>query len=132
MNLPLVAIISDNDALALTLHNILSEAGFLALWCGDYQGAYQVLHTQQPDMVLIEARGGRLDLALLALNRIRLDPGMAALPLVLCMPPELLGQEARQWLSRAQCELLSTPVNEAQLRALLLRHLPPRERAVGG
>jgi CheY-like chemotaxis protein len=131
MNIPLIALVSDNDGLAVMLHDVLADLGMHLLWCGAYESAYQVVCTQQPDLVLIDSGYRRVDLGLLVLNRLRLSPSLAALPIVIALSPEVVDGELSACLREANCEVVDAPLDIASVLKLLDRHLPPQERAVG-
>jgi CheY-like chemotaxis protein len=82
---PRIAIINDDTVFLDLMRELLEdEASYEVLICREWDGAYEFVKTQRPDLVIQDIRIGGEEHGWTILNLLTLDPDTRPIPMIVC------------------------------------------------
>ena len=117
-----ILVVEDHEDNRQILRDLLGSAGFEMLEAGDGEAALRVAAAEQPDLILMDVQLPVLD-GYEATRRIKADPKLKAIPIIVVTSYALSGEEVRA--RRAGCDAyVAKPYSPRQLLAKIRTYLP--------
>jgi len=105
-----VAVINDDTAFLDLMHDLLeNEAGYDVLICREWDGAYQFVREQLPDLIIQDIRIGGEEHGWTILNLLTLDPRTRPIPMIVCSAAIQSLHAHQEWLSQYGIRALPKP-----------------------
>lgn len=120
---PLIGVVNDDTVFLELIQELLEEEGFKTFICKEGNNAYGVIKKHRPDLVVLDIRMEHPETGWQILEMLRLDPELAALPVIVCTAdaPFLRAKELR--LREMHCLGLEKPFNLSELLAKIAEML---------
>jgi PAS domain S-box-containing protein len=119
---PLILLVEDNLTNQETFYDYLNHIGFRVIVASNGLEAIDRAHEYTPDLVLMDIQMPGMD-GLEATRRLRMDPGLHAVPIIALTALAMAGDRER-CLDAGANDYLSKPVGLKQLAQVIERHLP--------
>jgi two-component system cell cycle response regulator DivK len=117
-----ILVVEDQEDNMQILRDLLSSAGYEMIEAQDGEAAVRVAVSDRPDLILMDIQLPLLD-GYEATRRIRADPAMRAIPIIVVTSYALSGDEAKA--RAAGCDgYVSKPYSPRQLLAKIREYLP--------
>ncbi len=124
-----IVIVDDDPAIVQLLHTILSKAGYRTILVARGMDAYQVIHEQQPDLVILDLQLETPHAAGSVLNLMVADARTKTIPVIISSGDPMLLRETAGPLHSARVAALAKPFQIAELLELVRRSLMQSRRA---
>ncbi|MBE9029149.1 response regulator [filamentous cyanobacterium LEGE 11480] len=128
---PKILLAEDNEVNIITISSYLGASGYELVIAHDGQTAIEMIHSQQPDLVLMDVQMPGID-GLEAISRIRQDETLAELPIIVLTALAMDGDRERCLATGANA-YLAKPVKLKQLAATIQQYLtkhPPESNPI--
>jgi two-component system cell cycle response regulator DivK len=117
-----ILVVEDQEDNMQILRDLLSSAGYEMIEAQDGEAAVRIAVSDRPDLILMDIQLPLLD-GYEATRRIRADPAMRAIPIIVVTSYALSGDEAKA--RAAGCDgYVSKPYSPRQLLAKIHEYLP--------
>ena len=117
-----ILVVEDHEDNRQILRDLLGSAGFELIEAGDGEAALRVAAAEHPDLILMDVQLPVLD-GYEATRRIKSDPLLKAIPIIVVTSYALSGEEVRA--RRAGCDAyVAKPYSPRQLLAKIRTYLP--------
>jgi two-component system cell cycle response regulator DivK len=117
-----ILVVEDQEDNMRILRDLLSSAGYEMIEAQDGEAAVRIAVSDRPDLILMDIQLPLLD-GYEATRRIRADPAMRAIPIIVVTSYALSGDEAKA--RAAGCDgYVSKPYSPRQLLAKIHEYLP--------
>ncbi|MBV8538548.1 MAG: response regulator [Alphaproteobacteria bacterium] len=117
-----ILVVEDHEDNRQILRDLLGSAGFEMLEAGDGEAALRMAAAEQPDLILMDVQLPVLD-GYEATRRIKSDPRLKAIPIIVVTSYALSGEEVRA--RSAGCDAyVAKPYSPRQLLAKIRTYLP--------
>jgi len=117
-----ILVVEDHEDNRQILRDLLGSAGFEMIEAGDGEAALRVAAAEHPDLILMDVQLPVLD-GYEATRRIKSDPLLKAIPIIVVTSYALSGEEVRA--RRAGCDAyVAKPYSPRQLLAKIRTYLP--------
>jgi two-component system cell cycle response regulator DivK len=117
-----ILVVEDQEDNMQILRDLLSSAGYEMIEAQDGEAAVRVAVSDRPDLILMDIQLPLLD-GYEATRRIRADPAMRAIPIIVVTSYALSGDEAKA--RAAGCDgYVSKPYSPRQLLVKIREYLP--------
>jgi two-component system cell cycle response regulator DivK len=117
-----ILVVEDHEDNRQILRDLLGSAGFEMIEAGDGEAALRMAAAEQPDLILMDVQLPVLD-GYEATRRIKADPRLKAIPIIVVTSYALSGEEVRA--RRAGCDAyVAKPYSPRQLLAKIRTYLP--------
>lgn len=124
-----IALVNDDEDFLELLTELLESEGYRAT-CHVDGMAWTSLRRERPDLILLDLRPQRRDETWALLERLRGDPALAALPIIVCSADYPFLQERAARLRGLGCATIAKPFDLDELLDLIATALAPSDRAV--
>lgn len=127
-----IVVVDDEPTFLNLIQELLIDEGHtvIPVKCGDT--AHSVIRRQQPDVVLLDMHLEHAEGGWMILDRMRLEPETARIPVIMCSADSrLLQQQAPALQEQGSC-ILEKPFHVDQLLSMLENAVAPGSRACGG
>jgi CheY-like chemotaxis protein len=105
-----IAVINDDTVFLDLMRELLEqEEHYEVLICKEWDGAYQFVKEQQPDLIIQDIRIGGEEHGWTILNLLTLDPRTRPLPIIVCSAAIQSLHEHQEWLSHYGIRALPKP-----------------------
>jgi CheY-like chemotaxis protein len=85
MNVPRIAVINDDTPFLALMHQLLQETeGYEVVTRKEWDGAYEFVKDQSPDLVILDIRIGGEERGWQILQMLTLDPQTLPIPVIVC------------------------------------------------
>ena len=93
MHIPTVAIIEDDPAMQALLQDALADEGYTTISWYRGEGAHELIHQAQPDLVILDLWLEHRDAGGMVLGLLAIDPATQHIPVIVCaafqqLPPD--------------------------------------------
>jgi two-component system response regulator GlrR len=127
-----VAIINDDTTFLELMRELLEvEEGYEVLICKEWDGAFQFVKEQRPDLIIQDIRIGGEETGWTILNLLTLDPQTRPIPVIVCSAAIESLHQHQEWLSRYGIRALPKPFDLdallATIEEVLAEHRPGPE-----
>ena len=120
-----IAIINDDTAFLELMHDLLeTEENYEVLLCKEWDQAYEVVKSEQPDLVILDIRVGGEEHGWTILNLLTLDPATNSIPAIVCSAAIQSLHEHQDMLSKLGIRALPKPFDLDTLLAAIDEVLP--------
>ncbi|HTO85187.1 MAG TPA: response regulator [Methylomirabilota bacterium] len=117
-----ILVVEDHEDNRQILRDLLGSAGFEMLEAGDGESALRIAAAEQPDLILMDVQLPLLD-GYEATRRLKSDPRLKAIPIIVVTSYALSGEEVRA--RNAGCDAyVAKPYSPRQLLAKIRTYLP--------
>jgi two-component system cell cycle response regulator DivK len=117
-----ILVVEDHEDNRQILRDLLGSAGFEMLEAGDGEAALRMAAAERPDLILMDVQLPVLD-GYEATRRIKSDPRLKAIPIIVVTSYALSGEEVRA--RSAGCDAyVAKPYSPRQLLAKIRTYLP--------
>ena len=117
-----ILVVEDHEDNRQILRDLLSSAGFEMIEAGDGESALRLAAAEPPDLILMDVQLPILD-GYEATRRIKADPRLKAIPVIVVTSYALSGEEVRA--RNAGCDAyVAKPYSPRQLLAKIRTYLP--------
>ncbi|GIV95600.1 MAG: hypothetical protein KatS3mg057_0257 [Herpetosiphonaceae bacterium] len=124
-----LVIVIHHDAVCLDLiGEALKGEGYTAHCCPDEEAAYERIRSEQPAALVVNIRTDQPERGWTLLDRLRLDPLTAAIPVVICLPAGAPLQSAER-LQQQGCFILERPIDRQNLLTAVQSAVAARDRS---
>jgi CheY-like chemotaxis protein len=107
---PRIAVINDDTVFLDLMRELLEdEADYEVLICKEWDGAYQFVRDEQPDLIIQDIRIGGEENGWTILNLLTLDPKTRPIPTIVCSAAIQSLHEHQEWLSQYGIRALPKP-----------------------
>lgn len=122
----------DNDASYLeTMQALLTLEHHKVMTHTVASTAFDLIRNKQPDLVILDMRLDDPESGWMILDRMRLDPRTAPIPVIMCSGDRQMLERNAEYLQEQGCCLLAKPFKIPQLLALMTEALNIGSRACG-
>lgn len=124
---PTVLVVDDEAGLRRVLERLLERQGYRVLSAGSAETAYELLASEEPDVLLLDIRlptMSGLALYLAIVHRWPVLEGRIAI-----MTGDADAQEVRTWLEHHRCTVIRKPFNLNEVTAWIAAVLRPEDRS---
>jgi CheY-like chemotaxis protein len=105
-----IAVINDDTVFLELMRDLLEEEQrYEVLVCKEWDGAYQFVKDQRPDLIIQDIRIGGEEHGWTILNLLTLDPRTRPIPMIVCSAAIQSLHEHQEWLSRYGIRALPKP-----------------------
>jgi DNA-binding NtrC family response regulator len=126
---PVVLVVDDDAALRRVLDRALSHRGHRVLLAGSPEDAYQMLHGERPDAVLLDIQMPTMSGLALYVAIVSRWPGLRGR--IAIMTGDAEAEEVRAWFQQHDCTLLAKPFDLDAVGAWVERVARQRQREAG-
>jgi CheY-like chemotaxis protein len=107
---PRIAVINDDTVFLDLMRELLEdEAEYEVIICKEWDGAYQFVRDEQPDLVIQDIRIGGEENGWTILNLLTLDPKTRPIPTIVCSAAIQSLHEHQEWLTKYGIRALPKP-----------------------
>ncbi len=106
---PLIAVVNDEAAFVELLHELLADEGYRVISAFEDDGAYEMIVTQRPDLVILDNRMDTPDSGWRLLELMRLDPVTSRIPAIFCSADKRFLDQKQEQLKAHHTETLEKP-----------------------
>ncbi len=129
MGAGLVAVVDDDAAVMMMLHEALTDEGYRTLVCTSNNGAHACIRDAQPDVVILDVITVGGDMEWCIFSMLRTDPRTAHIPVLLCTTDaKSLEEHAAFWEGQG-CDALMKPFDLQDLFIKLEQLVAQRDAA---
>ena len=124
---PTVLVVDDEAGLRRVLERLLERQGYRVLSAGSAETAYELLASEEPDVLLLDIRlptMSGLALYLAIVHRWPVLEGRIAI-----MTGDAEAEEVRTWLEHHRCTVIRKPFNLNEVTAWIAAVLRPEDRS---
>ena len=98
---PQLVVMDDDTAFLQLMQELLhDEEGYDVLICREWDGAYDFVKEQSPDLVILDIRLGGEERGWTILNLLTLDPGTRPIPVIVCSAAIQSLHDHQPWLDK--------------------------------
>jgi CheY-like chemotaxis protein len=106
---PLIAVVNDDTIFLELMHDLLTSEGYrTAIW-KEGDTAYEMIKEHRPLLVVLDVRMERPDTGWMVLELMRLDPGTATIPVIICSADTERIRAKETYLREKGCAILEKP-----------------------
>lgn len=124
-----VLVVDDDSGLRRVLDRALSHRGYRVLLAGTPEDAYQMLHSERPDAVLLDIQMPTMSGLALYVAIVSRWPALRGR--IAIMTGDAEADEVRSWFAQHDCALLSKPFDLDALAAWVESVVRQRQREAG-
>lgn len=126
---PVVVVVDDNTDFLVLVETLLAFAGYTVLSCRQSSQAVALIHTRQPDLVILDLRMTESDSGFGILAALRDDSATASTPVLLCSADVEALRAFAATNTEPYTQVLAKPFEARQLLAAL-QHLQQSRQAI--
>lgn len=122
-----VLVVDADSASQMIIADVLRDEGFTALLCPSVDQAAEVIRQTQPDAVIVDPWVGREQTAMPVLERVKTDPTLRAIPIIICSADTAFLDDHADTLQRYRCQVIPKPFDvDVLLDAVHAVVIPPQ------
>jgi CheY-like chemotaxis protein len=123
---PQIVVVNSDLSFLQMIAELLGEEGYDTAIIQEDSGAFTQIKELQPALVMIELMLSDPERGLMVLNKMRLDPQTAAIPVIIASTATDLIDRNEQHLRAKRCDILLKPFDLEELLTIIGRHVPLR------
>jgi DNA-binding NtrC family response regulator len=124
-----LAVVNDDTAFLDLMRELLEqEEHYEVVICREWDGAYQFIREQKPDLIIQDIRIGGEEHGWTILNLLTLDPKTRPIPMIVCSAAIQSLHEHQEWLTQYGIRALPKPFDLDTLLATIEEMLSERTR----
>jgi CheY-like chemotaxis protein len=124
-----IAVINDDTVFLDLMRELLEqEEHYEVLICKEWDGAYQFVRDEMPDLVIQDIRIGGEEHGWTILNLLTLDPRTRPIPMIVCSAAIQSLHEHQEWLSQYGIRALPKPFDLDTLLATIAEMIADRRQ----
>ena len=124
---PTVLVVDDEAGLRRVLERLLERQGYRVLSAGSAETAYELLASEEPDVLLLDIRLPTMSGLALYLAIVHRWPALEGR--IAIMTGDADAQEVRTWLEHHRCTVIRKPFNLNEVTAWIAAVLRPEGRS---
>jgi CheY-like chemotaxis protein len=121
-NSPLIAIVDNDLSFLEMMGQLLGDEGYEPLVLDTNSDAFAIIRQRQPQLVIIELLIMDPDYSWLVLNKMRLDPQTAHIPVIISSTATDLLQRNEAHLRSKRCDILLKPFELEDLLVMVSKY----------
>jgi CheY-like chemotaxis protein len=125
MERPLIIILNTDRFFLELMGELLRDEGYDTLIQTESQEAFEVILRRQPHLVIIELLITDPERGWMVLNKMRLHPQTAKIPVVIASTATQLIRDNEQHLREKGCNILLKPFDLEELLTMVSKMIPP-------
>lgn len=125
MERPPIMILNTDRAFLELMREFLSEEGYDVRILHENNAAFKAILAEQPRLVLIELLISDPEAGLMVLNKMRLHPDTARIPVIVASTTTQLIRDNEAHLRAKGCDILPKPFDLEELLSIVGKFVPP-------
>ena len=125
MSSKLIAVINDDTAFLRLMDRLLRQEGYRTIAWFEGDSAYEMVHREQPDLVILDLRLDNPETGWMVAELLRLDPTTTHIPIIVCSADAVFLREKEQILREKGCDILEKPFDLQDLLEKVMTAIGP-------
>ena len=124
MERPLVVVVNSDEPFLELMAQLLQDEGYQPLILHENNAAYEVIKNRKPQLVFLELLLTDPERGWMVLNKLRLNPETAHIPVIIASTATDLIQRNEENLRAKRCDILLKPFELEELLVMVGKYAP--------
>jgi DNA-binding response OmpR family regulator len=125
MERPLIMVLNADQQFLDMIAEFLGEEGYDAVTFKEDMASFDAILQRQPDLVMIELVITNPEAGLMVVNKMRLHPQTARIPIIIASTITQLLRDNEAHLRSKGCDILPKPFDLEELLTIIGKYVPP-------